>query len=89
MLITELGIVTLVNPEQPLNALIPIPNTELGIDTLVTAVQFENALLPIDVIVRLAALAIPLILRNGAICAMLAPAEAPVILPLLTVNSTV
>ena len=43
MLVTELGIVTLVRPEQYLNAPSPILFTEFGIVTLVRLEQTENA----------------------------------------------
>jgi hypothetical protein len=46
MLVTAAGIVMLVKPEQPLNALLPILVTELGIVTLVKPEQFWNALEP-------------------------------------------
>ena len=39
MLVTEFGIVTLVSPEQPENALQPMVVTELGIVTLVRPEQ--------------------------------------------------
>ena len=49
ILVTLLGIVTLVRPVQPLNAAYPIPilMTLLGIVTLVRAMQLANALSPI------------------------------------------
>ncbi len=43
ILVTELGMVTLVNPLQPLNALPPILVTELGMVTLVKPEQPLNA----------------------------------------------
>ena len=46
---TELGIVILVNPVQPLNASLPIVVTELGIVILVNPVQPLNASLPMEV----------------------------------------
>ena len=49
MLVTPVGITTLVRLEQPLNALSPILITPLGSVTLVSVVLNENALLPIAV----------------------------------------
>ena len=40
MVVTPLGIVTLVRPVQPLNALVSMPMTLLGIVTLVKRVPF-------------------------------------------------
>ena len=41
--------VTLVKPEQPSNAQLPISVTDLGMVTLVKPLQAENARLPIEV----------------------------------------
>ena len=49
MEITELGIITLVNPLQPLNAYSPIWVTELGIVMLVKLLQPRNASEPMKV----------------------------------------
>ena len=49
MLVTLLGIVTEVRPEQPENALLPMLVTLLGIVTEVRPEQPENALLPMFV----------------------------------------
>jgi hypothetical protein len=43
MLVTELGMVTLVRPEQPENASLPMLVTEFGMVTLVRPEQPENA----------------------------------------------
>jgi hypothetical protein len=47
ILVTELGIVTVVKKEQSSNASIPIVITELGIVTLVNEEQLSNARSPI------------------------------------------
>ena len=47
--VTESGIITLVNPVHPENALSPMDVTESGIITLVNPVHPENALSPMDV----------------------------------------
>ena len=88
MLVKELGSVR--DPAkltQLAKAVFPMLVTEFGIDTLVTAAQERNAFAPIAVIVRPAALATPVILRNGAIFALLAGA-GPMITPFVTVNRT-
>ena len=46
MLVTLLGIVTLVSPLQPKNASLPMLVTLLGIVTLVSPLQPKNASLP-------------------------------------------
>ena len=46
MLVTELGMVTEVRPEQPEKALLPMLVTELGMVTEVRPEQPEKALLP-------------------------------------------
>lgn len=51
MLVTLLGIVTLVNQSQPSNAEAPMLVTLSGIVTLVGPVQFSNALYPMLVTV--------------------------------------
>ena len=43
MLVTELGMVMLASPVQPLNAECPMLVTELGIVMLASPVQFSNA----------------------------------------------
>ena len=46
MLVTELGMVMLVRPEQPSNARTPMLVTDFGMVTLVRPVQPENAFAP-------------------------------------------
>jgi len=62
--------------------------TVLGIERLVNQVKLRNASFPMLVTLIPAALATPLISRNGFISAVLAPAAGPTRTPLETVNRT-